>query len=692
MAFTCGFFNSVSGDRRYNSQQLSSIFDGIITDGVFAHYGSHFEITPVDGMNINVGSGRFWFNHVWGLNDGNTVVTLDPADISSSRVDAIVAEIDHRDEVRNAFIKVVKGAPGSGNPTLSQENNVYQYPLAYVTVPASATSISASNIQVIVGTSECPFATSVLESVNVDNLFDQWDAQFQEWFQGVQNELEGDIVTNLINQINQLKASKADITYVDNNMTGVYKPTRGDILISKNYPTTLGFTRCTGSEITVSASDALYGQLDILYYDNYEIPNVNSFDADSTVVTEYGNVVCFGKKNTDSTYMMYSHSPNGNVNSVSLYGTSAGSNILYGDNYICVYYLERSSNLIRIYTYNISNSGAIYRYINGVTFPIPLSGYSNIYSKAVTYLNGVFIQVNVETYTYLYYVDGSSTTPVTSNVTLPHYLNGISPTSTNVAFEYNDKIIIPSMPYYNGSVYLQLLEINKQTKQIIQSRTLSRSNVSVGSDSRNVFYYKNGDYLFAGGFYTTGTSNTMQYRLSSLTISLSTNSIVNTTDVAFESGRTLSNVSFFLYDDAVYCFIPEYKNNIKAYHNSVSLLKVSLQHGYVNTITTIPNCETLGSAFNYYTVSNNKIWIVVRNYFKKSIDVLRYDLSKSLITSRIPIMVDVGSYSSMMIKSFDKTGIIQYVYYSGSVYNFTTFSKSMSVQKLPYIINGYIKI
>lgn len=221
MAFTCGFFDSVNGDRRYNSRQLSQIFDGIIVDGVFAHYGTHFAITPVSGMEINVGEGRFWFNHVWGLNDGNTVVTIDPADVSGTRKDAIIIEIDSSDDVRNAFIKVLKGTYSGANPTLTNSGNLHQYPLAYVTVPAASTEITASNIEVVVGTSECPFATGVLENVSIDNLFNQWDAQFQEWFSGIQSQLEGDVVTNLVNEINQLKensVSKDDLNDLSNNV------------------------------------------------------------------------------------------------------------------------------------------------------------------------------------------------------------------------------------------------------------------------------------------------------------------------------------------------------------------------------------------------------------------------------------------------------------------------------------------
>lgn len=39
MAVTYGFFNSVNGDRKYNADQMSSYFDGLVTDGVYEKIG-----------------------------------------------------------------------------------------------------------------------------------------------------------------------------------------------------------------------------------------------------------------------------------------------------------------------------------------------------------------------------------------------------------------------------------------------------------------------------------------------------------------------------------------------------------------------------------------------------------------------------------------------------------------------------
>ena len=36
MAFQCGFFNSINGDRKYNAEQMNNPFSKIISNGVFA--------------------------------------------------------------------------------------------------------------------------------------------------------------------------------------------------------------------------------------------------------------------------------------------------------------------------------------------------------------------------------------------------------------------------------------------------------------------------------------------------------------------------------------------------------------------------------------------------------------------------------------------------------------------------------
>lgn len=216
MAVTSGFYNSVSGDRKYNALQMSSIFDGIIEDGVYSTIGDHFSVTAGTGNTIIVGTGRAWFNHTWTLNDADYPVTLEPSEVVLNRYDAIVIEVNGSNTVRGNSIKVIKGTPGSSpsKPSLAKgDNNIWQHPLAYVYVPAGSSSISQSNIEYVVGKSECPFVVAAVQSVNIDALVAQWQDEFDTWFDNLEYQLSGDVAGNLQNQINQ-KVDKSNV--IDN--------------------------------------------------------------------------------------------------------------------------------------------------------------------------------------------------------------------------------------------------------------------------------------------------------------------------------------------------------------------------------------------------------------------------------------------------------------------------------------------
>ena len=183
MSVTSGFFNSLNGDRKYNAEQMSAIFDGIINNGVFANIGTAFGVQAATGNSVTVGVGRAWFNSTWIYNDSILPVDLDEAEVILNRYDAVVIEIDRNDAVRAGSIKVVKGTPGSTatKPTLTKSDYLNQYPLVYIYRPAGSTSITQGNIENRVGTSECPYITAILQVTNIDNVVAQWEAQWDEW-------------------------------------------------------------------------------------------------------------------------------------------------------------------------------------------------------------------------------------------------------------------------------------------------------------------------------------------------------------------------------------------------------------------------------------------------------------------------------------------------------------------------------
>lgn len=183
MAVTYGFYNSFNGDRRYDALQMSSIFDGIIRDGVFMYVTDRL-LVSADGasMFVRVAPGRAWFNHTWTLNDAILPVAIPQSEVVLSRIDAVV--IDVNQDTRTNDILVVSGTPSSNplKPTLAKGPSHWQYPLAYVRVNAQTTTIRQADITNAVGTSECPWVTGPLETVSIDSLFNSWRDEYNRFY------------------------------------------------------------------------------------------------------------------------------------------------------------------------------------------------------------------------------------------------------------------------------------------------------------------------------------------------------------------------------------------------------------------------------------------------------------------------------------------------------------------------------
>lgn len=175
MALTSGFYNSVNGDRKYNAEQLSSIFDGLINDGILYNVGNRFNITALNGNNVQVGSGRAWFNHTWIYNDSNYTISLEASSALLNRIDAIVLEINRNQDIRSSQIIVIKGEESSSpsNPSLIKNEYQNQYPLAYIYRKANSSSITQGDITIKVGTEECPYVTGILPVEDIDKFIEE---------------------------------------------------------------------------------------------------------------------------------------------------------------------------------------------------------------------------------------------------------------------------------------------------------------------------------------------------------------------------------------------------------------------------------------------------------------------------------------------------------------------------------------
>ena len=207
MSITCGFYNAINHDRRYDAKQMSEIFTGIINDGVFMNIGAALAVksSPQDfssdyeagqPMTVYVGSGRAWFNDSWTKNDSIEPINIPQAEVVLNRIDAVVLEVNSNDSVRNNTIKVVKGTPSTNpiKPILEDSEYVHQHALAYITVNADVTEITQAEIENCIGTSETPFVDGILKTIDADILIAQWDAQIGQWMKNIREALNNEDV------------------------------------------------------------------------------------------------------------------------------------------------------------------------------------------------------------------------------------------------------------------------------------------------------------------------------------------------------------------------------------------------------------------------------------------------------------------------------------------------------------------
>ena len=173
MAIKSGFFNSVTGDRKYDAEDLNKFFDGVITDGVLSAIGDSLEVVPSSGMQIAAGSGKAWFLKSWIENTADSFLTLSDADVTFGRIDIIALDFDKSDQVRENDIVIVEGTP-SGTPTppsLIDTSTHLQKPLAHIQVDANETLIQSSDITSKIDTVDCPYSTGIVDLiVEVDNV------------------------------------------------------------------------------------------------------------------------------------------------------------------------------------------------------------------------------------------------------------------------------------------------------------------------------------------------------------------------------------------------------------------------------------------------------------------------------------------------------------------------------------------
>ena len=256
MAITYGFYNAVKGsdgtyDRVYNAEQISNMFEGLLTSGVYESVGDAMIVKAKTGMTITVGEGRAVMSSgKWIKNDSLLQITLAAAHLTLSRYSAIVI----RENKQSREITIVeKAGAAATSPEKPVMTNNYLYEekcLAYVYVGAGTTTISQMNIQdVRANTSLCGWVTGLVEQVDVGDLFLQYQdayekqlasmiqwqnsqqAAFEEWYSTLTQTLQ---VSAYIKKYSKTERTVSDIDSFNLDMEGYTYETHDVVMVSLN--------------------------------------------------------------------------------------------------------------------------------------------------------------------------------------------------------------------------------------------------------------------------------------------------------------------------------------------------------------------------------------------------------------------------------------------------------------------------
>lgn len=185
MAIRSGFHNSVNGDRTYNAEDMNRPYKDLVSNGVFPNPSTQLQVLASSGMTVSVSAGGGLFGNGWAYNDAPVLLTLEPAEQTLNRIDAIVIKRDDSEDVRNTVLYIKKGIPAN-TPTaqsMTHDGYVDEYCLAQIYVGAKVTQITQAEItDTRPDTSVCGWVTGLIEQVDTSTLFIQWQTAYQQKF------------------------------------------------------------------------------------------------------------------------------------------------------------------------------------------------------------------------------------------------------------------------------------------------------------------------------------------------------------------------------------------------------------------------------------------------------------------------------------------------------------------------------
>lgn len=201
MAEIYGFFNGLEYDEKFPMILVASL----IPTGV---YNDSLHVSAGTGLNVSVAAGKAWVNGYFYFSDASQQIATNIADAENPRKDVIVLRLDKVTPWMGVSYKAGTPSINPVPPALQRDSDVYELQLAEILFPAGSSSISAATITDTRSDADLCGITAGFQGLDVEGLTEQAQAQFNEWFDSMKNQLSTDAAGNLQIQVDAINNSK----------------------------------------------------------------------------------------------------------------------------------------------------------------------------------------------------------------------------------------------------------------------------------------------------------------------------------------------------------------------------------------------------------------------------------------------------------------------------------------------------
>ncbi len=195
-------------DTAYLWKDFMNYFKLFVGNGVFASPVDQLKVVAGSGMTVIVRPGWAFINGHWYHNDENLELELTENTGSITRTDSIMVRFNESSRSINTLVL-------EGETEVHRGDTIYDLKIAEISAPPRAVALTNVNITDTRPNEEvCGFVKGLVEVVNTKDLFEQFQAIFDEWFDSIKDQLTGDLAVRLQLEFTELN-TKVDKYYKD---------------------------------------------------------------------------------------------------------------------------------------------------------------------------------------------------------------------------------------------------------------------------------------------------------------------------------------------------------------------------------------------------------------------------------------------------------------------------------------------